>query len=87
MVVRGAVGLAGAGVAIGLLASIPVSSLLRNLLVDVAPPRNLLVDVAPFDVPTLIGVTSLLLALAAAAAWFPAQRAAGTDPLAALRTE
>ena len=51
VVVRGAVGLAGAGVAIGLLASIPVSSLLRNLLVDVAP----------LDVPTLIGVTSLLL--------------------------
>ena len=77
VVVRGAVGLAGAGVAIGLLASRPVSNLLRNLLVDVAP----------FDVPTLIGVTSLLLAVAAAAAWFLAQRAAGTDPLAALRTE
>ena len=77
MVVRGAVGLAGAGVAIGLLASIPVS---RSL-------AGLLVDIAPFDVPTLVGVSSLLLVAAAAAAWFPARRAAGTDPLAALRTE
>ena len=77
MVVRGAVGLAGAGVAIGLLASIPVS---RSL-------AGLLVDIAPFDVPTLVSVSSLLLVAAAAAAWFPARRAAGTDPLAALRTE
>ena len=77
MVVRGAVGLAGAGVAIGLLASIPVS---RSL-------AGLLVDVTPFDFPTLTGVSSLLLAVAAAAAWSPARRAAATDPLAALRTE
>ncbi len=77
MVVRGAVGLAGAGVAVGLLASIPVS---RSL-------AGLLVDVTPFDLPTLAGVSSLLLAVAAAAAWSPARRAAATDPLAALRAE
>ena len=77
MVVRGAVGLAGAGVAIGLLASIPVS---RSL-------ASLLVDVTPFDLPTLAGVSTLLLAVAAAAAWSPARRAAATDPLAALRAE
>ena len=77
MVVRGAVGLAGAGVAIGLLASIPVS---RSL-------AGLLVDVTPFDFPTLTGVSLLLMAVAAAAAWSPARRAAATDPLAALRAE
>ena len=77
MVVRGAVGLAGAGVAIGLLGSIPVS---RSL-------TSLLVDVTPFDVPTLAAVSSLLVAAAAAAAWLPARRAAGTDPLEALRVE
>ena len=77
MVVRGAVGLAGAGIAIGLLGSIPVS---RSL-------ASLLVDVTPFDLPTLAAVSSLLAAVAAAAAWLPARRAAGTDPLAALRVE
>ncbi|MCY4073859.1 MAG: ABC transporter permease [Acidobacteria bacterium] len=77
MVVRGAVGLAGAGVAVGLLGSIPVSQSLTSLLVDVAP----------FDVSTLAAVSSVLLAAAAAAAWIPARRAAATDPLAALRVE
>ena len=77
MVVRGAVGLAGAGVAVGLAGSIPVSLSLASLLVDVTP----------FDVPTLAAVSSVLLAAAAAAAWFPARRAAGTDPLEALRVE
>ena len=77
MVVRRAVGLAGAGVAIGLLASRPVS---RSL-------ASLRVGVTSFDVPTLAGVSSLLLAVAAAAAWSPARRATATDPLAALRVE
>ena len=76
MVVRRAVGLAGAGVAIGVLGSIPVS---RSL-------TSLLVDVTPFDVPTLAAVSSLLVAAAAAAAWFPARRAAGADPRTVLRT-
>jgi len=48
---------------------------------------SLLVDVTPFDLPTLAGVSTLLLAVAAAAAWSPARRAAATDPLAALRAE
>ncbi|MCY4516980.1 MAG: ABC transporter permease [Acidimicrobiaceae bacterium] len=74
MVVRGAVGIAGAGVAVGLLVSVPFSRLLTSLLVDVPP----------FDIPTLTTVSLMLLAAAAAAAWLPARRAAGTDPLAAL---
>jgi len=77
MVVRGAIGLAGAGVAIGLVASLLVS---RSL-------DSLLVDVAPFDVATLAAVSVLLLLVAAGAAWLPARRAARVDPLAALRID
>ena len=76
MVVRGAVGLAGAGVAVGLLASLVFSQTLTTLLFDVAP----------FDAATLAGVSLLLLAVAAAAAWSPARRASRVDPLVALRT-
>ena len=77
MVVRGAIGLAGAGILFGVLASLLVS---RSL-------SSLLVDVAPFDAPTLAAVSVLLLLVAAGAAWLPARRAARVDPLVALRTE
>ena len=77
MVVRGAVGLAASGVVIGLLASLLFSQALTSLLYDVTP----------FDTATLAGVSLLLLALAAAAAWSPARRASRVDPLVALRTE
>ena len=77
MVVRGAMGLAGAGVSIGLLASLLVS---RSL-------GSLLVDVAPFDAATLAAVSALLLLVAAGAAYLPARRAARVDPLAALRMD
>ena len=77
MVVRGAVGLAASGVVIGLLASLLFSQTLTSLLFDVKP----------FDPATLAGVSLLLVALAAAAAWSPARRASRVDPLVALRTE
>ena len=77
MVVRGAVGLAASGVAVGLLASLLFSQTLTSLLFDVAP----------FDAATLAGVSLLLLGVAAAAAWSPARRASRVDPLVALRTE
>ena len=77
MVVRGAIGLAGTGVSIGLLASLFVS---RSL-------SSLLVDIAPFDVATLAAVSALLLLAAAGAAYVPARRAARVDPLAALRMD
>ena len=77
MVVRGAIGLAGTGVSIGLLTSLLVS---RSL-------TGLLVDVAPFDVATLAGVSALLLLVATGAAYVPARRAARVDPLAALRMD
>ena len=77
LVVRGAVGLAGAEVAVGVLASLLFSQTLTGLLFNVAP----------FDAPTLAAVSLLLLGVAAAAAWFPARRASRVDPLVALRTE
>ena len=77
MVVRGALGLAGAGVSIGVLASLLVS---RSL-------GSLLVDIAPFDAATLAAVSALLLLVAAGAAYPPARRAARVDPLAALRMD
>ena len=70
MVVRDAVGLESE-VAIGMLASLLFSQTLASLLLDVAP----------LDVATLAGVSLLLLAMAAAAAWSPARRASRVDPL------
>jgi ABC-type antimicrobial peptide transport system permease subunit len=48
---------------------------------------TLLVGVRPFDPPTLAAVTLLLFAIAVAASYFPARRAAQLDPLQALRYE
>ena len=41
----------------------------------------------PWDATTLIASALLLAAVAVAASWIPARRAAGLDPLAALRHE
>ena len=77
MVVRGAIGLAGTGILIGLVASLLVSRFLDSLLVDIAR----------VDVTTLAAVSALLLLVAAGAAYLPARRAARVDPLAALRMD
>ena len=77
MVVGGAVGLAGAGVVIGLLATLFASRALVSLLFDVSRT----------DLATLAGVSLLLLLVAAGAAYLPARRAARVDPLVALRME
>ena len=77
MVVGGAVGLAGAGVGAGLIAALVAS---RGL-------GSLLFNVAPSDPATLAAVSLLLLLVAAGAAYVPARRAAGVDPLVALRVE
>ena len=77
MVVRGALGLAGSGVVLGLVAALWTSQLLTSLLFGIVPT----------DVMTLGVVSVLLLLVAASAAWLPARRAARVDPLVALRTE
>jgi predicted permease len=65
-----------AGVAIGLAASFAV---VRQL-------ADLLFGVSPNDPAILAGATLLLFALAGAANWLPARRAARVDPMRSLRT-
>ncbi|MDE3156267.1 MAG: ABC transporter permease [Acidobacteriota bacterium] len=77
MVLRGGVGLALAGVAIGGTAAAGLAPLLRSLLYGVGP----------FDPPTFIGAALVLLGVAAAATYVPARRASRIDPQVALRSE
>jgi predicted permease len=69
--------LAGAGLVVGLLASLAVTRLLSSLLFGVSP----------YDVPTLAIVVAVLLATAVLASFVPAFRATRVDPLDALRYE
>jgi putative ABC transport system permease protein len=77
MVVRGALGLAATGAAVGFVASAATSRLLAGQLFGVAA----------HDPVTLAGVALLLAAAAALAGWIPARRAARVDPAVALRAE
>jgi putative ABC transport system permease protein len=65
------------GVMIGAAASLVVTRLMSSLLFGVAPA----------DVVTFAGAAALLLALAFVASYWPARRAAGVDPVVALRAE
>jgi putative ABC transport system permease protein len=65
------------GVALGLCATLAVSRLLASLLYEVPP----------FDPPTFLGASVLLMGVVLAACYIPAHRAARLDPMAALRTE
>ena len=65
------------GAAIGLAGASAVTPLVESLLFEVAR----------FDPALLIGATAVLAVVAMAATWLPARRAAGVDPVEALRGE
>jgi len=76
-VVRQSLLLAGSGCAFGIAATLALSHVLRSFLFEVGV----------FDPFTLIGVPLLMLAVALAAAFIPARRAAAIDPIVALRAD
>ena len=77
MVVREGLGLAAAGLVLGLLASVWTTRFLAGQLYGVGA----------LDPVTFAGVGAVLLAVSALASWLPARRAAGVSPLTALRLE
>jgi ABC-type antimicrobial peptide transport system permease subunit len=77
MVLRQGLVLAGLGLAIGLGAAVVLSRLLESLLFQVDSR----------DPATFLGVSAILLAVTAVAAWVPARRASAVSPLEALRAE
>jgi putative ABC transport system permease protein len=77
LIVGQGVKLLGLGVAVGLLGAIGLSRLITSLLFGVSA----------YDVPTLVGVSLLLAAVALAACVIPARRGAQVDPIVALRAE
>jgi predicted permease len=77
LVFRGSVGMATAGIAIGVALSLAAGRFIEPLLFD-ASPR---------DAGVLGGVSLLMLGVAALASVLPALRAKGTDSMEALRTE
>ncbi len=69
--------LAAAGVAIGLLAALAVGRVTRSLVLEVSPA----------DPRILTAVALVMLAVACLAAFLPARRASGVDPIVTLRDE
>jgi len=77
MILREGAVMALAGVAVGALAAVPLSSLLKGLLFGVEP----------IDPLTIGFAAALLIAVALAASAIPARRATAVDPMTALRSE
>jgi putative ABC transport system permease protein len=77
MVVWQGMRIAGAGIVVGVLASLGLTRLIRGLLYEVEPT----------DVQTFTAVTAVLAITALLACWGPALRAALVDPIAALRRD
>jgi len=77
LVLRQGMGLAGAGIVIGLAGALALTRLLRGLLFGVGPTDPL----------TFVAIPLLFAAVATLACWLPARRAARVDPMVALRHE
>ncbi len=75
MVVREGMRLAGTGVVVGVLLAAAATRLISGFLFSVSPLDGL----------TFAGMSGLFIAVALLASYLPARRAAGTDPLTALR--
>jgi len=69
--------LAGAGLAVGVVAALAGTRALRGLLYNLSPT----------DAPTFVAVTCLLAGVALVACWVPAHRAARAQPMESLRGE
>jgi len=76
-VVREALGVVGVGLVVGVAGAVALTRVLATLLYDISPTDPL----------TFTGVTLVLGAVAVAASYFPARRAARVDPIVALRQE
>jgi predicted permease len=77
LVVGQGLALVGAGLALGLAAAFGLSHLLAGLLYEVAPTEP----------AAFLAMAALMLLVGLAASWLPARRAAGVDPVTALRGE
>ena len=69
--------LAGVGIVVGVIAALGLTRLVKSMLYGIQP----------WDPATMIGGVLILLAVALAASWIPARRAAGVQPMVALRHE
>jgi putative ABC transport system permease protein len=66
-----------AGIVLGLAGAMALARFLQSMLFEISP----------IDAPSLIAVSALFLAVALAACFVPAWRAARIDPMSALRQE
>jgi len=77
MVLRESTWLAGAGIVTGVAAALLLTRLVKSMLYGIQP----------YDLPTVAGGAAILLVVVLTASWIPARRAAGVQPMEALRHE
>jgi predicted permease len=77
MILRESTWLAVAGIVVGVGAALPLTRLVKSMLYGIQP----------YDPTTITAGILVLLAVALAASWIPARRAAGVQPMEALRHE